>query len=1387
MSFGQFKSYFSQYFAKANEFGLGWLFVILIVALLIWYLSKGNKLSFRVPFLPRFMNKVSIDPKALSELKDKSGQFIKHDNTKAAPSTKANTQATSDNRNASVRGISLWQMLRGADEKRYKQPTYLLISDNQVQENQHFLQDLSLTLARKGHRLGSKVATHYPNWYHFDQGTIIHGTPLNNALSQAQQYRPERPLDGIIVSLSVKRLCKAERPKEIQEWANTIFQQIWETQNQVGFVLPIYLLLTETDDLPNFNAFWQQEALKARLNEPFGWLNYDSSVKPYQSQWIDEAMQKLSLYVRNIQIGIMAQDNSEKQYSDDSGALLFAKELKSLHANLSIFCDELFAHTIFQNPLVLRGLHFTGSPNSQMHGSSQTDDTLLTDNGQQQPSNYKSIHHYFVKDWLEQVVFPESGLAYAPRSRLMSSNKKLRNYQYASIFGFTALTILLLTDAAHLNQQTNGLVLSINEFPEQKETGPIRIEHIHRVFDHISNMDASKFNHLSMPFSWFTPFNERLTSYFDELVFDSVLFPAMECRMQTLLNKKLTTDFNDLQVNAYGDWLDTLSDNFQKRAQLNNLITNSLSKREVMGQLPEMMKYLYDENLPDSFFARSDLYIKAIQRPSALVPHPCFISPSDQDQKWAKVKLIAEHEKWEKIRSSAELEIQRIVKSVEAPMAFFKVSKQMQSLPNVVAWYKKIPEFSDELMRFNAWFLHMKSHWLTQHNKTNECQRIQAALQNLVNSKFFRQHEDYANRFYKVCMRSVAERIQDERSLSPIQIYANNTYPYQLSQTAKTLFKEVNKLNDLSFMLEHAEVGRPALKSNFYWSTDLLNQALAKEEEYENFAINEYKNLWLPKKVDKNIEKYFAQGIAMKQLQFSMNRYILLAQVETFPEYHPEHLRPINQEEADLAAAVGNFRKSMDSIMNLLVVLKKLEFKESYNWLKDVSQSQAYALLKKVDKIYRQSRVYQPLNKPRWSAHQYNDVLFGISHEGQLKDYIAAQSERANDIATEYAEPLIVFLLNTKGKYLDYSLFGKWQNTLIELNKKLSNDPANSLDNLESFMTGQLAGVNQSNCFKKVKDLVVPEGSDVFASKQRLIVTKAEEHCKRFRADEIRGEYAKVKSLFNQYLRGKAPFSQMQTARTVSPMEMKQFLSGYLPIAAGLIERMNILAWKDKRNEEAQRFITEMNHIATFFSAILYSPTEQGAQGLELALNFNVLSDQASMVRHLTQWQWHVGNQHLRYPGDESRLTWLPNQPITMSLQWADQSPYRPSLSGLQRAAGMQAAVSGNTLRYQADSVWSLIDFVRRHQSLEVDSESLNEHSQLLTFVANVGTPQVTENVKPLRAFARLTAYGVIPEIEEKHDLDSEAEESHSPNLKPERKQALAIPLSFPQAVPVVY
>lgn len=1301
------------------DYNIVWLLVIIIIVIFLLVLASGKQIKIVIPFLPRGFNRISFSRDDLFNLKKKADDVA---------AEKQHKQAVAKPKVNVVGGLAnAVQLLSGGHEKRYKLPTYLMISGGKHEPDASMLNELENLLGKKEQKL-LQINDDSDSWYLFQQGCVVHHEDTKRVVSELKQFRPERPLDGIIVTLPINKINELDR-LELENWATEIYQDIWHTQQNAGFILPVYVLVTGCEELQGFEAFWQQDRVKRYQHQQFGWANPYNDSQPYSASWIAEAIGTIAHQVRSSQMAIISHDR-ELEKSKPTEALLLANSLDGMESSLTIMCNELFGSTALQMPLMFRGLYFAGQ------------NTVLNKEDGKLEKQFICLQELF-----EQKIFAESKLAFPPQNKLLSSNSRLRAYQYTSILSFAVLGTLLVMDTMALSEQTTSLVRAIENEPRMEETSGM--QHVNRVLDHVAEMDANSINYISIPFSWHNSFNDKLMTYFSDHVFGEVVFPAFQCRMQNKLQEKLNSASNQTTAAGFTTWLGELSQNFYMHGELKDLINNDhLTPTEVERKLSSLVEFLYDTELADSFYEQSALYIRAISNNNNSVSMNSYCT----------VQPLETYKQWNTIENMVNKEISMIANEVRAPQEFFELSAQLQSLPTVISWYNTIPDFAKSFQNYKNWLNHLQNYWLTSHSSPNECMLVYDSLMTMSTS--FNRDKKTAQKFLDKCQAAVTTVMEQDNDRLYMKLYSNTNYPMNLTTEATDLFASVAKTESLSYMDTVAVNDYLQTGEDFFWSTEQLHRALELYEEYVTFASTEYQSVWLPNKKVTDNQKYFAQGIALKQLQFAMNRHVLQAQVDEIAEFRPEALRPVSQQEAYLSAAVGNFRKSMDSVLALLQAYQKLEFEESHAWLLKLSQDHAFRLLERVDKLYRDNRIFTPLQKPRWSAHQYNTVLFGINGDGQLQDYLSAQQERASNIAFEYAEPLVVFLLNTKGKYVNYELFGKWQNTLIELNKQQNKDPSNSLEQLNQFMSNQLAIVDQSNCFATTSEMVIPEASDAFALGHKSIIERAKQHCNSYKADQIKNEYAQISAIFSDLLADKAPFTTRAKARNVSPKIMREFLTHYSPLADGLVQRMGILAWKDESYKEAQDFIRQLNDTALLFENILLASGKDSA-GLEIDIEFNVMDEYSQFTEHLAGWTFSSGEYQTAFPGAPQAVFWTPNDPVTLELIWASQSPYQGfALDGLNR---------NGTLSYRIEDIWALLSFMHDYKAHEIDNESLVAESRLLKFEASVSAKtgqHPTPQPNMMRAFARLTLYGIDPESKQ--------------------KIALSVPEKFPEFAPQV-
>lgn len=1214
------------------------------------------------------------------------------------------------------------ELLTGDHKKRYQIPTYVALSDDT---------DLSelLTNIDAGHREKLILKQHKKeddkDWFVFDQGCIItHPNPTDIA-SDLRQYRPERPVDGIIICLSVKQLQNGNSA-QIDQHADKIYQQLWALQKEFEFVLPVYLLVCDLNEVVGFEQFWNSKDLEAHYDGIFGWSNPKDANQSFQKAWIAKAFNEIAVSLRNIQTKFINDDANVASFK----TLLFPKNLKKLALPVSRFCETILGGSSYHRSFMFRGVYFSGKlRESEKH-----------------PYKPKFIEELFARK-----IFRESNLAYAPEKKIFSSNDKLRLYQYISGFVFLFMSTLLAFSSIDLKLQTDNLTEKIDTAPIAANNEGLGkgIKLVGRVLNHISGMDANNIFYISNPWSWFSSLNDKLAGYFAKDMFGDVVFPAFECKM----NKLLLSQINQTKdIDEYSGWLENLSSTLKVRADLFELMLGEeFTPAQVSQKFKSLVKNIFNEELPKSFYQNSTLYFDAIKNERYETLNNKgreVIDGESSDSALCNIESLRKNELWDSVKQKLDLLDQHIVEEVSFPQSAYDRLAESQSLPAMLTWEAKNDDVANALLKYKRWSSHLQSEWLLGHSEENSCNRIGAAL-DTITSELDLADKSFSVDYVSDCEKKVKQQLEYDNNINLQALYVSNDAGYSFSLNSQKLLKALDKVSALYFVQTSIPNQFDESNSDFFWSVEHLNSAIQAYDRYEKFAKDNYQGINLPAKEGANSNDYLAQSVAIKQLELTMLTIVSDARVKQHSRYQPNNLRPVNLKEAYLQSHTANFKVAMNTLISINDKFKALGFSDGSHWMLKIANKHAFRLIQKVDETYQENRLYAPLPKPFWGKHNYVQALFGINGSGQLKDYLLAQSERINFIALNYAEPLITFLGTTKGMSADnlltkeWSIINKWEKTLIEINKQLSKNPANSQNDLEQFFNNQLISIDQSNCFQQSSKLASPQQDNIFSINQSEISILVKDHCGSFRADRIASEYKNVNQLFLKMLAGKYPFSSLKDSNNVSPATMRMFISQYPGETSGLAHRMEVLAWKKSEYNKALGFIKKLDSSIEFFSYLFEATTN--SQGIELASEFNVMQEQAKYVEHIGNWQLKSGNKVSNYPGSPNSISWLPDEKVQVVLNWAVNSPFSASAN--------DGKTKANHLTYKVSGVWSLLKFIQRYRSEIHDDRAFTPESLLLNFKADLSAKKTKDNsveVPDALALMRLTLYGLDPETKQR-------------------------------------
>lgn len=401
-------------------------------------------------------------------------------------------------------------------------------------------------------------------WNFFDKGVAVQlqsdhlGAPdpqsnqgnrtWDDFLGLCRSYRPERPFDAIVVAVPASAFLQQDPQGQLDlaARAKAVHRRLWLAQNRLALRFPVYLVVSECERIPGFSAF------AAALPEPLrrsmlGWSSPHELVAPFQSHWVDAAMNEVTRSLSDSCAELCALEQGD---ADSAEYFLLPTEVERLRAGLKLFADELMRPSAYHEPFLLRGIYLTGdcSDMASLIGEQRMADRLsdadapapveampLTDaaadgagsaalNGQAEgkavPADlmlFSGPAHgaepAFLRDVFERKIFAEAGLVRASSVQRMR-RPAVSRLARAAAYGLPAVWLIGLGLASvQLHRFSAELVLSVQKLDrdtraglasrnsESTDAASARLRALDAL-NSIGQMDAGRLGSVFMPGSW---------------------------------------------------------------------------------------------------------------------------------------------------------------------------------------------------------------------------------------------------------------------------------------------------------------------------------------------------------------------------------------------------------------------------------------------------------------------------------------------------------------------------------------------------------------------------------------------------------------------------------------------------------------------------------------------------------------------------------------------------------------------------------------------------------------------------------------------------------------------------------------------------------------------
>ncbi|WP_460240142.1 type VI secretion system membrane subunit TssM [Aurantivibrio infirmus] len=265
--------------------------------------------------------------------------------------------------------------------------------------------------------------TRYCDWWFTDEAILIDTagryTSQDNPkkvethawlgfLSSLKKMRPKRPLNGIILTISMQDvLQKTATQKGIQTTA--IKQRIQELNNHLGMELPVYVVFTKTDMVAGFNSFFA-DLEQDELKQAWGFTFPDTRAEK-TSDLLGQFNEEYDVLMQRINSRVLNRLNHEKNQQRRTLVYEFPRQMNSLRTQLHEFLTNIFIPNQFEPPFLLRGVYFVSSTQTNM--ASQWVSGILPPDQCAPPVDIvsKEPKTFFVNKLLNEIIFPEANMA----------------------------------------------------------------------------------------------------------------------------------------------------------------------------------------------------------------------------------------------------------------------------------------------------------------------------------------------------------------------------------------------------------------------------------------------------------------------------------------------------------------------------------------------------------------------------------------------------------------------------------------------------------------------------------------------------------------------------------------------------------------------------------------------------------------------------------------------------------------------------------------------------------------------------------------------------------------------------------------------------------------